>query len=848
MGRENLPIDPLLPEIVGAVRERRALVLEAEPGAGKTTRVPAALLDAGEPGEIWVLEPRRLAARLAAERVARERGEPQGQTVGYQVRFEARAGPRTRLRFVTEGILVRRLEAAPSLDGISCVVLDEFHERHLEGDLALALLERLRRTERPDLAIVVLSATLETAPVAEFLGAPVIRAPGRVFPVAIEHAPVPVPEARLADEVAGSLERLCAEGLDGDVLVFLPGAAEIRDALHASGEVARRHDLAVLPLHGRLSPEEQDRALRPSARRKIILATNVAESSITIEGVAAVLDSGLARTAGHSSWSGLPTLVVEPVSRASAKQRAYRAGRTRPGRCLRLFTERDHDARPPFATPEIARADLAQLVLTLSAAGLGSHDLAWLEPPPGAAVEAGERLLERLGARDEKGKATPLGRRLLRFPLHPRLARVLVEAEERGVPADGAAACALLGERDVRIFQGVGPGRRAGPRRGKDTDAPSDVVVALERLAAARASGFDRVALDALGLDPGATRTVESVRGQLARLATPAKGELAPAERERALLRSLLTGYPDRVAWQRRSGELLLADGRSARLARESEVRESRFLVAVEAQELAGGEALVKVASAIEPDWLLDAFPEHVREATDTTWDGRAERVLVASKLVYGAIVLDESAQARGDPDEVARILRHHALARGPEGFADPDALASLAARTAFAGSLDATVPELDSAAARETLAELSTGRRSFAELRDADLLAALRARLSQEARRALERLAPEAVVLASGRRLAVHYERGRPPWVESRLQDFFGSKKGPAIGGGRVPLVLHLLAPSQRPVQVTQDLAGFWERHYPAIRRELSRKYPKHPWPEDPLAASPPPPGGRRR
>lgn len=846
-----LPIDSFLPEIVRAVRERSVLVLEAEPGAGKTTRVPAALLDAGAPGEIWVLEPRRLAARLAAQRVAQERGERAGETVGYQVRFEDRTGPRTRLRFVTEGVLVRRLETDPDLAGVACVLLDEFHERHLEGDLALARLERLLRSRRPDLALVVMSATLETTPVAAFLEAPVIRAPGRAFPVAVEHAPGPISPASLAREVARAVERLASEGLDGDVLVFLPGAAEIRDALAETDDLARRLGLAVLPLHGRLSPDEQDRVLRPQGRRKVILATNVAESSVTIEGVVAVVDSGLARVAGHSTWTGLPTLEIEPISQASARQRAGRAGRTRPGRCLRLYTERDLAARPPFATPEIARADLAQLVLSLRAAGEDPRRLSWLDAPPDAALEQAEKLLERLGGLDATKAATPLARKLLRFPVHPRLARVLVEADERGVAAAAAAIVALLGERDLRVWGGFGDGGRRRPPR--TSDSPSDVLAALERFDAARAAGFDRSALEALGLEANAARAVEAVRSQLARLARVPKSERPPGEPlthedETAVRRAVLAGFPDRVGLQRARGELLLQDGRTARLARESEVRESRFVVAVDAQELPGRETVVRVASSIEPDWLLDAFPDVVKETVDVTWDGRAERVQVASRLVYGALVLDESASAAGDPREVARILRHHALVRGPEAFADREELVALAARSAFARTLDERIPDLDDAFVRDVLAALCEGRRSFKELREAGLAREVLGRLEPGARRSLATLAPEAVQLPGGRRCPVGYARGQAPWIESRLQDFFGMSDGPRVGGGAVALVLHLLAPSQRPVQVTSDLAGFWVRHYPAIRRELGRRYPKHSWPEDPLEASPPPPSGRPR
>ncbi|HEY6006003.1 MAG TPA: helicase-related protein, partial [Anaeromyxobacter sp.] len=428
---EPLPIDPLLPEAVAALRETPSLVVEAPPGAGKTTRVPRALLEAGlgGAGEIAVLEPRRLAARLAARRVAEEMGERPGETVGWQVRFEEVAGPRTRIRYVTEGLLTRRLVAEPLLPGVGAVVLDEIHERHLQGDLALALLRRLQRTARPDLKLVVMSATLDAGPIARYLGARSLRSEGRRFDVAVEYlSPEEAarPDVRLEELVSRAVKRLHREGVEGDVLAFLPGAAEIRRAREALAGFAEASGVDVLPLHGDLPPEEQDRAVRPGRRRKVILSTNVAETSVTIEGVVAVVDSGLARVASHSPWSGLPTLEVRKISRASAAQRAGRAGRTRPGRALRLYTRSDHDGRPEFDVPEVLREDMSETLLALSALGLEGFE--WLEPPPAAAMEAARTLLGRLGALDAAGSLTELGRLMLRVPAHPRQARLVAEA------------------------------------------------------------------------------------------------------------------------------------------------------------------------------------------------------------------------------------------------------------------------------------------------------------------------------------------------------------------------------------------------------------------------------------
>ncbi len=869
---DPLPIDGLLPEIAASLREEPALVLEAPPGAGKTTRVPRAILEAGLAGggEVVVLEPRRLAARLAARRVADELGERPGHTVGWQVRFEDVTGPETRIRYVTEALLTRRLLAAPALPGVGAVILDEFHERHLQGDLALALLHRLQRTGRPDLKLVVMSATIEAAPVARFLGAPSLRSEGRAFPVTIEFlSPEEAArDARLEERVASAVRRVLREEPDGHVLVFLPGAAEIRRARERL-QGLESGGVEVLPLHGDLAPDEQDRAVHASSRRKVILSTNVAETSVTIEGVVAVVDAGLARVAAHSPWSGLPTLELRKVSRASAAQRAGRAGRTRAGRCLRLYTRHDHDGRPEFDVPEIRREDLAETALALASAG--ADDLAWLEPPPEASWRAAQGLLRRLGGLDEAGRITPRGRRLLRFPLHPRLARLVVAADEAGAGAEGALLAALLGERDIRERWELDRG--ATPPTG-----PSDLLELAAVFDEAARARFAEGKLRALGLVGGAVQTVERARRQIARLVrerptgtstrtdpppSPWKGEGRGEGRpstEQALLVATLLAFPDRVARRRSAGsdEVVLAGGGSARLARESVVRDSPLLVAVDAEERrarAGARpgaagVVVRLASAVTQEMLLDAFPDALRYEVDVRWNAEAERVDAFERLLYEDLVLEETRAQRAGPEQVAAVLAEAALTKGPRAFAVEGALDRLVARIAFAAR---HAPESGLAAPSEAdlagaLRAACDGRRSFAELREAGLEGALLARLSPAQRSALERLAPDRVTLPGGRAVRVQYEQGeKPPFIESRLQDFFGMADGPKLAGGRAPLVLHLLAPNQRAVQVTTDLAGFWERHYPALRRELMRRYPRHAWPEDPLRAEPPAPRGRR-
>jgi ATP-dependent helicase HrpB len=792
----RLPIDPLIPDILDHLRAAENLVLEAPPGAGKTTRVPRALL-ALSGGEVLVLEPRRLAARLAARFVAAECGEAVGGTVGYQVRFEEVAGPRTRLRFLTEGVLTRRLLSDPTLQRVAVVVLDEFHERHLEGDLALALLRRLQRTERPDLRLVVMSATLDAAPVARYLGgARVIRSEGRQYPLEIEYTPHAA--APLEEQVAAALERLAARGLAGHVLVFLPGAAEIRRAQTACAPLARRNGWLLLPLHGDQSPEEQDRAVGPSEQRKIILSTNVAESSITIEGVGAVIDSGLARMASHSPWSGLPTLQVARISQASAKQRAGRAGRTGPGRVVRLYPVEDLARRPAHDTPEIARADLAPAALLLRAMGVGGLGaLEWLDAPPAAGIDHAEELLRQLGAYG------PVGEEMARYPLHPRLARLIVEARRRGVAEQGSTIAALLS---------------AGERLPAESHAAtrSDLLVLMESQ-----------------WSPATERMVRQVH----RIVRPPRQQ---HPNEDALLISVLAAFPDRVARRREASELQLAAGGPAMLAASSTVTGNQFLVAVEAEDRRDQKTpLARIASGIEPEWLLDLFPERVRETAQVEWNRAAERVESVSALMFDHIAI-ESHRAAPDPEAAHALLTQKAMEAGVARFADPAEIEAFLARVNFA-SQHGPLPPLGADDVERALCALASGLKSFSELeaaaRGGGLLRALERQLAPAARRLLDEIAPERIRLARGRHARVHYQAGQPPSVASRLQDFFGMRETPTVAGGAVPLVLLLLAPSQRPVQTTSDLAGFWQRLYPKVRKELARRYPKHAWPEDPLA-----------
>jgi len=767
-----LPVDAILPEISASLQRTPNLVLEAPPGAGKTTRVPPALLELVA-GEVLVLEPRRIAARLAARRVAWELGEEVGGIIGYQVRFEEKIGPRTRLRFMTEGILTRRLLSDPALKGVDAVVLDEFHERHLDSDLALALLKRLQRT-RPEIRIVVMSATLDAAPIARYLGnCPVLRSEGRLFALSIRNMPYTADPLHV--QVRRAVELLNKEQHSGNILAFLPGAAEIRRTIRECETVARQTGLQVLPLHGDLSPAEQDRAVLPTAERKLIVATNVAESSVTVEGVTAVIDSGLARFATYSPWTGMPTLQIGRVSKASATQRAGRAGRTGPGQVLRLYPEEDYFLRPEHDAPEIARADLSQLLLSLRAMKIPHiDDLEWLDAPPAEAVHSAELLLDRIGA------TGGMEQRMVRYPLPPRLARVLVEALDRNVGEDGCRAAAMLG---------------LGERSTKN-----DLLETMD-----------------LPQEQRARQHTE----QLLRMARPPKRS---GEDDDSLLLSVLAGFPDRVARRRTGNQIMLSTGISAEVAGERPHYE--FMVALDAENRKENPLpLVRMTSRIEPEWLLDLFPDRVEERASVVWNRAGERVERVSALLYDKLVIQESRGAASESD-AATLLAEKALEAGIDRFVEKEILESFLSRLAFAG--------IESPDIRQALRELCMGLQSFGELKDAakNLMPLLLQKIDA---RLLDEIAPLNIRLKNGRPAKVHYEQGKSPWISSRLQDFFGMQDTPRIGPDHKPLVVHLLAPNNRAVQTTADLAGFWERLYPKVRREMMQRYPKHAWPENP-------------
>jgi ATP-dependent helicase HrpB len=637
---------------------------------------------------------------------------------------------------------------------------------------------------------------------------------------------------------------------------FHPGAAEALANIPGAG------DLLVLPLHGDLSLEEQTRAVRPEpGRRKVILSTNVAESSITVEGVVAVVDSGLARVASHSPWTGLPTLAIAKVSQASATQRAGRAGRTRPGRALRLFTRHDHDARRAHDLPEIARADLADTLLLLAAMDTGPlDDFPWFEEPPAAALGAARELLGTLSALDGAGRLTALGRRMSRFPVHPRLARLICEGETRGAAQGACLVAAIISERDIRRGARASFGRAPRGAGGPPQGESGEIMDLVDLYREAEKSRFRGDVLRTLELDGRALEGVSRARRHLASgLGGAGRGELPSRDAEDEALRlATLAAFPDRVGKRRTPTDraVVLASGGAAELQFEPG---GEWLVAVDVEERASGPratggrpggVAVRLAARIEPEWLLDVCADRVQEIDSLAFNAETERVERRTGLRLGALVLDETVATAPPDEETARILADAALARGLDRLAGAEDVPRLLARLALARAHapEGTLPAIaaDDVAALVRLA--CVGRRGFAELAEADLATIALDSLAPAARRALETLAPERVTLPGGRAVKINYAADQPPWIESRLQDFFGMRAGPSVAGGRVPLTLHLLAPNGRAVQVTRDLANFWTQHYPPLRRELGRRYPRHSWPEDGATAKPPPPLPPRR
>lgn len=832
----KLPIDEILPELLQTLRSHPNCILHAPPGAGKTTRVPIALLDIipATAGRIIMLEPRRLAAVSAARWMARILGEAVGQTVGYSIRFDSKLSRATRIEVVTEAILTRRIQNDPLLEGVAMVIFDEFHERSIHADLGLALCLDVQRQVRDDLRILVMSATLECEPLSGLLGAaPVISSSGRSFPVQ-EIYLEDQPHGPLPPRMAAATLRALAE-TEGDLLVFLPGAGEIRScaARLAEAGLAER-GISIHPLFGDLPFEEQQAAIQPGRQRKVVLATSIAETSLTIEGVQTVIDCGLSRRMRHDPASGMNRLVTARESRSSAEQRKGRAGRLAPGVCYRLFSRHTFNAMTPHTPPEILDSDLSPLLLELSAWGVkDAASLAWLDPPPASSLAVARQLLVELAALDPSGRITPLGSAMAHLPLHPRLARMLLRAKEIGYPILGCDLATLLSERDII---------RRSPPGSAGRGRTFEVVERVELLREWRTTGrFDAAA------DSGALKNVERVSRQLLRLLDCDFRKHAGSSDPELVSRLLLAAYPDRVARQRdtEAGRYLLANGRGARLATAGSVFSGMYCIAVSVDAGDQTEGVIHLAAPLTEELLRDELKQLIERKDRIHWDAREGRVVAVREECLGAVSL-ASRPFVPDPGallpvliEAVRTSKLNLLTR-TEAFLQLQARVMLLQRT-FPGD---GWPDLSDAALLETLeiwlAPSISGVRNVQQLAAVNCSAALLDLLEYRQRQALEELAPTHLVVPSGSRIRLDYCEGEQPVLAVKLQELFGLADTPRVAGGRAAVLLHLLSPAGRPLQVTKDLKGFWDGSYHQVKKEMKGRYPKHPWPDDPWNATP--------
>jgi len=815
-----LPIDDILPELKRTLEHTTTALLQAPPGAGKTTRVPLALLDAPwrDGKTILMLEPRRLAARSAARFMAKQLGEKPGQTVGYRTRLDTKVSSATRIEVVTEGILTRLIQADPMLENYAAVLFDEFHERSLQADLGLALVRESQQALREDLRVLVMSATLDTAPIARVLGeVPVLSSEGRAFPVDVVYRPAPAQARRdrIADRVVAAVQE-ALQDQTGSVLVFLPGAGEIRRvAQQLQGTVA--DNVVIAPLYGNLKSDEQDRAIAPAqpGQRKVVLATAIAETSLTIEGVRVVIDSGQQRRAVFDANSGMTRLITGRVSKASAEQRKGRAGRVEPGVCYRLWSESEQFGLADFNPPEIQEADLAPLVLELAQWGARSPDqVAWVDAPPQAHWQQAATLLQWLDLLGPDGAITDHGKSARELGIHPRLAHMVIRGRALGLGSLAADLAALLSERDL-----LGPG------------AGADLHERVRLLRGERGQGR---------VDPA---RLQSVRQAAKRLLGKTSGSNEPPT-ETEVGRLLALAYPDRIG-RRRSGQTpryQLSNGKGATLRDDDALGRNDWLVAADLDGQSRDATIYLAAPVQLADLELD-LADHIQEREEATWDDKRGTVVARRVRRLGQLVLAEQALPQPEPALIQQGLLNAVRAKGLASLPWTESARQWQARVQLLAQAQSEAwPKVDDAAllaALDTwLAPFLAGMQRWSELQKLDLRSALMSLLDYPQQQQLAQLAPARLAIPTGQEVALDYTADNGPVLAAKLQALFGWTETPTVAGGRVPVVIHLLSPAQRPLAVTADLASFWRNAYPEVRKDMRGRYPKHPWPEDPLTA----------
>ena len=831
----NLPIFEIKEDLVTHLKVKNRLVLTAPTGSGKTTQVPQIVLNNDVvKGEIWVLQPRRLATRMVALRVATEMGEAVGQMVGYQTRHDSRFGKKTRLLFMTEGIFLRRLQRNPTLAGVGAVILDEFHERSLDADVALGLLCLLQENKRPDLRLVVMSATLDAKVVSLALNCEMLTAGGRTFPVTLSYLEQE-PSGDVWDLAAERLRGVLDEGGEGDVLIFMPGVYEIQRTLRACQVVVRGQEgVAFFPLHGSLTAREQDAAVAPCDKRKVIVASNVAETSLTIEGIRYVIDGGQVRVLRFDVRRGINVLLVEGISQASADQRAGRAGRTAPGHCFRLWTETAHFAKPEQTDPEIKRLDLADAILRLKVFGVDDVVLfPWLDRPDDDAVHKALDLLVDLGVLTAVGELTDVGEMVALFPAHPRIGRLLVAAEQLGCVDRAALWAALIGERDI-LSRPVVKQYQLAP----ENDVVSDVVIREQAFWRAEQLRFDpRVCLGE-GIVVSACRDVDRVRKQFLSACREAGFQWGDGGDSADLIRCLLVGFFDHVALLRDgdSRSCLMADLNRVELDRESVVTMPGLFVALDTREVTtreGVRTVLSLASVVLPEWLEEVHADRIVLSSDAVWNEKNKAVEEVETHAYDGLVYHRVARPDADPALSAEILVDRIVAGEIVLDKWDDDVEHWMMRVRCVGQW---FPErglifYDEDDVRVILHEIVEGATRFRQIRNRDVLPYVKQALSWDDQQFVEQMTPQRILLPNGFGMKIRYQADGPPVGRAKIQDFYDLHETPTVAGGRQKVLLEILAPNFRPAQVTDDLAGFWERTYPELKKELRRRYPKHEW-----------------
>jgi ATP-dependent helicase HrpB len=864
---ERLPIYEIEQELLAGLQAHKRLIVSAPTGSGKSTQVPQMLADHGllGDGQVVILQPRRLAARLLAARVAWERKGELGREVGYQIRFESVISRETRIRFVTEGVLLRQMVQDPKLPGVSALIFDEFHERHLYGDITLAQALDLQEKRRPDLQILVMSATLDATRLENYLKpCRVVESAGRTFPVEIRYSAEPsyVDKRPVWDQAAEAFSRFVGSGGEGDVLVFMPGGFEISQTIEAIRHTDEARGFILLPLHGELNPKDQDAAVARYDRRKVVVATNVAETSLTIDGVRCVIDSGLARIPRYDPYRGINTLLIEKISQASAEQRAGRAGRTAPGVCLRLWSREEHGHRPIQELPEVKRLDLSEVVLTLKAAGVPNlRTFRWLEAPEEQALAHAEELLTDLGAlageiantakneeqndpeeqkkaKEENKSITGIGRKMLAFPLHPRYSRMLLAAQEQGCVYQACLVAALTQGRDL-LLRNVD---RATATQREDLfgdKAGSDFWILMRAWTYASKNDYRMDVCRRLGIHAVTARQIGPLFQQFLDIAR--REGLSTELRQIAdemLHKCILIGFSDRVARRIDLGTLRceLVHGRRGSLARESVVQNSPLIVAAEVREIEGKDkelnTLLNLVTAIDEKWLHELFPHDVSASPRVFYDATTKRVYAEEQLKFRDLVI--GTRRVDPPEDAAALLLAEEVMAGRLILNDWDHAAEqwiLRLNLLGEWAPELQLPPITEPDKRHLIEQICHGAFGYKEIKDKPVKGILKGWLSAAQQELLEKHAPERVSLSNGRTPKVSYERGNPPHIAVRIQELYGVTATPRIALGKVPVLVHILAPNQRPVQITQDLGGFWRDQYPRVKQELQRKYPKHEW-----------------